>query len=431
MGLFNKNWAKELDRADDLLARDLPVAALEIAERAEAKAEPDLRSRAADLVLRARQALLTSLLEKVDAAEAAGDLADAADWLASVIEREPSAVRRSRLEARRQALLAGAQRDDGSRVAVVEALTVTADEGSSEVDVAFQYETLVSMLADEVRPRYEERSGDFQQALVDLNEGRVAAAREAFERLAATAADDAVLRLELGRARFLDGESVAAGEDFAAAWEGLGDEPLDAGGSQFVAALWAEAVLASGGAEEVVERLALLAMPEKGDPEICRLYAVALLAAERREEALRYLEAVTFQLPLDAELNLLTARALAASGEDARAIAGLEQAIAASCGAGGCATPAAHVPSLRLLARLHLQRNNPERARELIAHVASAQHGVLTGEDHAILAEYYRSAGDFESAAAAAAEADRLSLAGGGVPEAAPTGLAPRQRRVL
>ncbi|NNC92395.1 MAG: hypothetical protein HKN80_07850, partial [Acidimicrobiia bacterium] len=105
MGLFRKDWGKELDRVEELLARDLPVPALEIAERAERKAGADLQVRAAGLALRARQALLASVLAKVDAAEAAGDLEDAADWLLSALEREPSATRRAELEARRQALL--------------------------------------------------------------------------------------------------------------------------------------------------------------------------------------------------------------------------------------------------------------------------------------------------------------------------------------
>jgi tetratricopeptide (TPR) repeat protein len=430
MGFFSKNWAKELDRADDLLARDLPVAALEIAERAAAKAEEVLRPRAARLVSQARQALLSSVLAKVAAAEAVGDLEDAADWLLSAIEREPSAERRSELEARRQALLS-APRLEGASVGVTEAVTVRADDGAQEVDVTFQYETLVSMLSDEIRPLYTERAEGFQQAVVDLNTGRTEEALEVLERLAANAADDAVLRLELGRARLLAGEPALACEDFAEAWTALGDEPLDVGGAQFVAALWAEAALAADEAAAVVARLAPLATPDRGHPELCRLYAIALLTAERREEALEYLEAVTLMWPQNAELDLLMAQALAASGQRERAIAGLEQAVAASCGAGGCATPAAHLPSFRLLARLHLLQGNPERTRELIARVAGAQHGALGAEDHAILADYYRSIGDLESASAAAAEAERLASAGGGAPEALAVDLAPRQRRVL
>lgn len=33
MGLFSKDWAKELDRAEDFLRREVPVRAFEIAER--------------------------------------------------------------------------------------------------------------------------------------------------------------------------------------------------------------------------------------------------------------------------------------------------------------------------------------------------------------------------------------------------------------
>jgi len=432
MGLFRKDWGKELDRVEDLLARNLLVPALEIAERAERKAAADLQGRAAGLALRARQALLTSVLAKVDAAEAAGDLEDAADWLLSALEREPSAMRRAELEVRRQALLDRLDHAGSPFATAAETPTVTAVDREDAGDASFQYETLVTMLSDEVAALYAARPREFQQAVVDLNEGRTAEALAAFESLGAEAPEDAALRLELGRARLLSGDAVAARDDFAAAWEVLGDEPLDAGGSQYVAALWAEAALAAGEAGAVVERLAPLAAPESGPPEICRLHATALLAAGRLTDAVGYLEEVTALLPKDAELNLLAAQALAASGAPGRAIAGLEQVVAASCGAGGCATPAAHLPSFRLLARLHLTAGGrPERARELIALVANAQRGALGAEDHAILAEYYRATGDHESAADAAAEAERLAARGGAAFGEVQGDLAPAQRRVL
>lgn len=313
-----------------------------------------------------------------------------------------------------------------------ETLTVTAVDREDAGDASFQYETLVTMLSDEVAALYAARPREFQQAVVDLNEGRTAEALAALESLGAEAPEDAALRLELGRARLLSGDAAAARDDFAAAWEVLGDEPLDAGGSQYIAALWAEAALAAGEAGAVVERLAPLAAPESGPPEICRLHATALLAAGRLTDAVGYLEEVTALLPKDAELNLLAAQALAASGAPERAIAGLEQVVAASCGAGGCATPAAHLPSFRLLARLHLTAGGrPERARELIALVANAQRGALGAEDHAILAEYYRATGDHESAADAAAEAERLAARGEAAFGEVRGDLAPAQRRVL
>lgn len=432
MGLFSKNWARELDRAENLLARDLPVPALEIAERAERKAEPDLKGRAAGVASRARQALLTSVLARADAAEAAGDLEDAADWLLSAVEQEPSVVRRSELERRRQGLLDRILDADSPLLTAERTITVVAAENEAAVDVSFRYETLVSMLDDEIRALYEGRPADFEQAVVDLNEGRTSAALEVLERLAAGAPDDVALRLELGRARLLSGQAVAARDDFAAAWETLGDEPLNADASLLVPALWAEASLAAGDAVEAAERLEPLAAPSTGHPELCRLYATALIAAGRFDQAVAYLEAVTSLLPSDAELNLLMAQALVAVGDPQRALAGLEQAIDPSCAAGGCARPSAHLPSFRLLARLHLlSGDTPEKACELMAWIANAQQGYLGAEDYVILAEYYRITGDAAAAQDAAAEAERLARSGEGAVAPVQADLGPRQGRVL
>ncbi len=46
MGIFRKNWAKEIARAEDLLARDLPAPALDVARRAAERAGMELRPRA-------------------------------------------------------------------------------------------------------------------------------------------------------------------------------------------------------------------------------------------------------------------------------------------------------------------------------------------------------------------------------------------------
>jgi predicted Zn-dependent protease len=432
MGFFSRNWARELDRAEDLLQRDLPVPALEIAEKAERKADPDLRPRAAGVVLRAVQALLTSVLAKADAAEAAGDLEDAADWLMSAIEREPSSVRRSELEVRRQALLDRILDADGPLVTAAQTITVVAHDVDEAVDASFQYEILTTMLADEIRSLYEERPVEFQQALIDLNEGRTSAALSVLETLLEASPDDGVLRLEVGRARLMSGDAAAARDDFDAAWETFGEQPLDAGASHSVPTLWAEASLATGDAADVTERLEPLASPATGHPELCRLYATALMATRRVDESVAYLDAVTSTIPGDSELNLLMAQALAAAGDPQRAIAGLERAIAPSCSGGGCAKPSAHVPSFRLLAGLHLLHGeDPERACELIALIANARQGYLEAEDHAILAEYYEATGNAAAAQDALAEAERLSGVGDGAVAAVQADRAPQQRRVL
>jgi len=432
MGIFGRNWRKELDRAEGLLARDLSVQALEIAERVERKADPELRPQASALVLRARGALLTSVLAKADAAEAAGDLEDAADWLSSAVEQEHSAMRRTELEARRQALLDRSYEAESPLAIEEQTVTVVADDGDVAVDASFQYEILTTMLQDEVRSLYEGRPIAFQRAVVDLNEGRTDSALEVLERSAATAPDDAVGWLELGRARLLSGQAAAAAAAFEAAWKDLGDEPLDEGGSTVMPALWAEASLAAGEATAVVERLRPLAAAATGHLEVCRLYATALMESERMGQAVGYLEELTALVSGDAELNFLMAKALIIAGDSERALAGLEQAIEPTCASGGCARPAPHLPSFRLLARLYLSRRGDlERVSELMAWVANAQQGYLGAEDHSILADYYQATGDDAAAADAAAVADRLERAGEGAVAAVEAGLQPGSGRVL
>ena len=414
MGLFSKNWAKELDRAEDLLRRDLPAPALEIAERAASRAEPGVRERAEAMVLGARKAVMASVLAKAAAAEADGTLEDAADWLLAAVEQEPSAERREELEARRQALLDRVESADGLWPESAQTSTVIADE-AAPADLEFQYETLIAMLGDEARALYENRPVDFKQAFVDLNEGRTAAALEAFARLAEAAPEDPVVRLEQGRARLLSGDPAAARSDFAEAWEAFDETLLETDRSLSVPALWAEASLAAGHASEVAERLEPLVSRATKEPELCRLYATALLSTGRVDRAVAHLEAALPLLPGDPELNLLLAQALASAGDTERAIAGLESAIAPSCAAGGCRRPAAHLPSFRLLARLHLEHGEgPERARELMALVANAQQGHLGSQDLAILAAYYEATGDTAAAEDAAAEARRLAETSGG-----------------
>jgi tetratricopeptide (TPR) repeat protein len=437
MGFFGKNWARELDRAEEFLDRGLPVPALEIAERAERKAEPDLSARAAGMVLRSRQALLTSVLAKADAAEAAGDLEDAADWLLSAIEHEQSAIRRSELETRLQGLRNRAFDQDNpwasaEQVSAEQTVTVVAagDEGAG--DVSFEYETLITMLRDEVRALYENQPEEFRQAVVDLHGGRVSSALAVLERLAGESPSDGVIRLELGHSRLFSGEAAAARDDFDAAWEALGDEPLDTADSLLLPALWAEAALAAGDAQQVVERLRPLASPASGHPELCRLHAVGLIDSERLDEAVGYLEEVTALVPEDPELSLLMAQVLVAVGDPDRAIAGLEQAVAPSCAGGGCGKPSVHPPSFRLLARLHLiHGGDRERACELMAIIANAQQGHLGAEDHEILAEYYRATGDLAAAEDAAVVAEQLASAGSGAVARVDAKLSPRHRRVF
>lgn len=408
MGIFGKNWAKEIARAEDLLARELPAPALEIAQRATDKAGPEFKRQASELATRARRALVASVLAKAEAAEAAGDLEDAADWLLAAIEHDPRAS--AELETRRRRLQESAL-DSDSALRIAEEVTIV-DDGPEEVaDLSLHYETLVTMFDDdETRALYEGRPAAFQQAFVDLNGGRAASAVVVLERLAAAAPDDPLLRLELGHARLLSGDEAAAKDDLAAAWTAFGDRLLDTTTSLSAPALWAEAALATDGAEEVIERLAPLAEPATGNRELQRLYATALITAERLTAAIDYLSDTLSRGPNDPELSLMLAQTLAANRQPADAISHLEQAIAPSCTSGGCSRPSRHLPSLRLLAGLHLAHGDqPQRARELLALIAHDQQGHLDAVDLTILADYYRATGDTAAADDAAAHAERLA----------------------
>jgi tetratricopeptide (TPR) repeat protein len=442
MGLFGKDWVRELDRAEDFLRREIPVRALEIAERAEAKADPVQRTRAADVKARAAQAVLASVVAQAAAAEAAGNLADAADWLLAALEHESTPQRRAELEARRKALLERRFDDEnpwpaqpggrrGPQGGRHETTTVEAEAEEPDEEGSFQYEVLVSLVADELQPRYRNRPESFQQALVDLNEGRAEEALAAFESLVADAPKDPVLRLERGRARLLAGHAKAARDDFDAAWKAFGDGPLDVTGSQLAPALWAEATLAAGDPGAVAERLEALAAPATGQVEICRHYATALLASGRHQDARRYLEE-TASLVGDEDLHLLLARARVATGDPQRAIAALEGAIAPSCTAAGCAKGRPHLPSFRLLAELHLRHGDDrERVRELMAWVVNAQRGALGADDLAILSEYYTAEGNSEAARDARVEAERLRQAGDDAVARIEVDLTPRRGRVM
>jgi len=272
------------------------------------------------------------------------------------------------------------------------------------------------MFDDDVHALYEDRPTGFQQAFVDLNEGRSSSAVVGLEELVAASPEDfpqdALLLLTLGHARLLSGDETAAEDDLAAAWAAFGDRQLETAVALDLPALWAEAALATGSTEQVIDRLEPLAGAQSGSPELQRLFATALIAADRLDDAIGYLDTVLSRGPNGPELSLMMAEALADNRQPAEAIAFLERAVAPSCGGGGCSRPAPHLPSLRFLAGLHLANGEqPERARELLALIANEQQGQLTAEDLALLADYYRATGDAAAADQAAAELERLALA--------------------
>ena len=247
-------------------------------------------------------------------------------------------------------------------LATADAAADVVSGAASIEDVESHYEMLVNTLAEEVMPLYEGRPARFQEALVELNEGRPETALAHFDALAAEAPDDPVLALERGRARLLLGDLAAARDDFERAWRELGDGPLDAADAVSLPALWAEAALEAGDAAAVAERLAELADPYGGRLEIAHLYASALIELARADDAFAYLEKARRSFTGDPRFPLHLARLLAAGGEIDAAIDCLEASVAPTCAGGACGHPR-HLPSLRTLAGLRLERGEDRADR--------------------------------------------------------------------
>lgn len=421
MGLFDRLFRKdpgaELARAEELLADgrayDAFHAARRAAELAAAGPEGDgVRLRAREVEGLARETLVATALEEADRAEADEDYDDAAEWVASALERltadlegsaEPPPLAkelrtrlrglraRAREAARQPTLLRRQEEDEEGEPA-----------GPDPLDLETHFGTLVGTLDEEVAERhYLHRPMPFQQAYVDLNEGRLEEALAAFDALAATEPDDPAVRLERGRCRLLSGDPAGAREDFEAAWPALGDRPLDTSGELSVPALWAEAVLAAGEPGTVGDRLAELAGPDGDDPELLALRGRALLEVGEPaalEEVREVLEAGVGRFPARQDLPYLLAGALRRLGRPDRASATLEAAIAPSCATGSCKKPPLHLPSVRALVALYLDpEGDPEedeeglaRAGELLSLLLQARGGEPSPEE-ARLVERYRS----------------------------------------
>lgn len=411
--LFRKDPGKELDRARTWLAGGDPVRALHAARRFANHDDPDHRSRAQALVDEARQAVIASTLERAGTAEAEGDPADAAEWVASALEHVRDEGHRSELQQRLTELRRRAeQKKVEVRVPEVEAeeRDEVPEVGGFEMELDTHYATLTNTLDEGVAERYEGRSVEFRRAYVALNEARTDEALQALDALVAADGADPVLRFERGRARLMKGEAAGAREDFEAAWPELGDDPLDLAGSLTVPALWAEAALEQGEPEPVLERLEELAHPRAGNPDLIQLYGRALLAAERPDEARRFLAAACQVYPRDQDLSHLLGQALARVGERGLAIQALETAIAPSCASGSCSKPPLHPPSLRTLAALHLEEGtSPDRVEDLLRWISRAQNGRFLPPDLLLVARLHEQQGDEEKAREARARAAELS----------------------
>jgi tetratricopeptide (TPR) repeat protein len=463
-GLFRKDAGEELEKASGWLEKGDAVRALETARRHVGDRDARHRTRALELVDQAREALVRSGVEKSASAEARGDHADAADWMRAALQHVDD-ERRAEMEARLGALERRAEigrrepepweaaarresagRDDEARHADVDDLEpdLSKDDWAEEEDGAdfddpeTRYELLVDTLDDAVLERWAGRDAQFRQAFLALHEGDAEGAAAGFDRLLAARPGDAVLHFERGRARMLLGDETGARQDLEAAWPEIGDAPLDRAGSLRVPTLWAEAALADGDAEAVVERLGGLADPAAGDADLTALYGAALVRAAPAEEARDFLAAAMNYFPKRPDVALALAGVLHRLGDAASAISVLERSIAPSCKGGSCAVPAPYLPSLRALVALHLgarpapaprpagkeeeelppvpwaaadtvSASSLDRVEDLMRWIAGTQGGRLAAGDHLLAARYHEVCGDAERATEARDRARRAA----------------------
>ncbi len=379
--LFGRDPVDLLARSERALAEGSAVRALELAEKAVACGGESLE-RARGVADLARNSAIAQAIEKAEVAESEEDWEDAADWIEAALARLQDTGREAELEERLRELRVRAHEAEASS----HLARIIPEEGDVAIDSADLYAALIEGLKPSWAERLNGRSDEFRDAWIALNEGQAAEALGVFEELAETSPDDPVGRLERGRCRLLLGNAEAAREDFEFAWAILGDEELDLSGHLSAPALWSDATLELGKPREVVDRLASLVDPERGPDELPLIYSRALLAAGEIDSATRFLDHAAAARPGQAEFPFLLAQALVSAGESVRALETLELAVAPTCSSGRCQGPSRHLPSIKMLARLHLDHGRgADRARELMAWVLRDQGGMISKDDEELL----------------------------------------------
>lgn len=251
--LFRKDPRDELGRGEELLSSGRAYDAIQVVRRIETdprfSAAPRLRERARELERRAREVLLSSSLAEAARMEADEEFDEAGDWVDSALEHLAALARLGAADPERAGGLRRRRKGlrDRSRQAARQPTLLRRFGDEEEADgpdplyLETRFGHLVGALHEEVADLYLHRPLPFQQAYVDLHDGRVAEALAVLDALAVDDPADPVVRLERGRCRLATGDPEGALADFDAAWDVFGDEPLDEAGELSVPALQAEA----------------------------------------------------------------------------------------------------------------------------------------------------------------------------------------------
>lgn len=411
--LFSSDASSVLAKAEKALTRGDAARALELATNALTRArEPRERDEAQGLVDRARAARFEGLMAKADRNEAAGHLEDAASWLEAALEvadEETANGLERRLDRIGQQRAAAARAEAVGVVPRHDPTPYPEDAETLEIDPDLLYDTLTSMIREDLAPRYQGRPMVFRRAFVDLNEGRAALAEGPLTELHREHPDDEIVLMELGRARLAQGDHLGAREAFEAVWDAFGDGPVDRSGALSIPLLWADAVAATGDLEPVVDRLAAVVSSTDATAEVAERYAEAQLATGRHEAARDGLAVAKARFPKNPVFDYLHAVAQAKVGDRPAAIAELDAMLAPCCRGGSCGTTRAYPPALRLLIGLRLEEGTIDRS---LQDLMTLQLGLLEGrvitEDWLLRARYFELAGDEAAADDARAEAERL-----------------------
>lgn len=409
MGLFDRWLGDPMEKGERLLASGDARGALAAFERASPSVKRD------HLVADARALVVRNLVTKADAAEADGHLEDAADWLRAALEEIDAAGDEDRtqlgdgLRARVGDLDSRIEEAAEARDREAYGLEVGSAAQGPEFELGDEalWDALVGMLRPGVARRYLAAGDVFEKACVLLHGGNVAAALDTLVMLG----DNGVVLLERGRAHLLAGDAAAAARDLDAAWEMLGDQPVDLASSWSVPQLWAEAALEAGHASEVSARLEPLVDIDRMD--LAEVYGRALLASGAAPEAARFLTDMLAYAPSPPLVRLLAEAAEAAGDADA-GLAVLEESIAASCAGGSCGKTPLDTLNVHMLVERYLTRGQAadlERCRELLGQSIAQRGGRVGAVDCRLMARYLRAIGDDERAAEAEAAA---AGAGGG-----------------
>lgn len=415
MGLFDRLFGsdpkKDLAKAEEWLERGRPDRALELARKAAADESLSNPVRAQEVMVRAREMLLQNALEMSATAEDSEFWEDAIDWIDRALEQVEEPQKRAELAARRRDLEAKSEAAEQA-VPEVDADQVDEEVGADGLHPDDHFGALVDMLDEDVANAYRSQGEIFRDAYLNLHGGQPEKALESLDALIEAAPADPCRRFERARARLLLGDAAGAQADLEVAMDEWGDIYLDRAATLSVVGLWSEALLDQKKPEPVIDRLAELAEPSNGQPDLSLPYALALVMAKRNREASEFLDqaVVRFKEP---DFPLLRCQLLLEEQRQQEAMDLLETTIAPSCATGNCAKPPLHLPTARLLVSLYLDRAEPSdadlaRCESLLTHIAQRQSGRLAWQDHQLVARLHRHEGDDEAAAEAEAEADRL-----------------------